>query len=60
MNVTNLRVNRLINVVLKYCNKLLTLVYYTVPLTLMVLDNESNTYFLITIFIILFINKKSD
>jgi hypothetical protein len=60
MNVTNPRVNRLINAVFKYSNKLISLFHYTGILTLVSLDNGTNTHFLITIFIILFINKKSD
>lgn len=58
MNVTNPRLNRLINVICKYLSKLLTLVDYTALLTLILLDNHPNTRILITIFIILFLNKK--
>jgi hypothetical protein len=60
MKVTNLKLNRLMNVVYKYLIKLLPLVHYTALTSMCLLDNEPNTLFLISIFIILFINKKSD
>jgi hypothetical protein len=60
MTVTNPKLKRLIYVLSRYLNKLLSLIHYTGILTLVSLDNESFTYFLISIFIILFIIKKSD
>lgn len=57
MNVTNNKLSSLIDVVYKYSDKLLSLLYYTAITTLCLQDNEANTLFLITIFIILLILK---
>jgi hypothetical protein len=57
MNVTNLRFSRLINVICKYLNKLLTLIDYTALLTLILLGKQPNTLYLITVFIVPFLRK---